>query len=202
MIVRDWMSTKLTTIGKGASIQEALSLMKKGGIRHLPVVDAEGALTGWVTDADLRGVLIASMLEELTLEDVMIRKPFAAHPDMALDDTVRLILEKRIRGLPVVENGKLVGVITVVDILYAFLTMMGLLVDSSRLDIQVPLAGKTLEDVTRLIHQHRAEVISICHVPAVKGDKNLFTIRLKRCDLKPIMEDLEQHGFYVISSIN
>ena len=202
MIVRDWMSTKLTTIGKGASIQEALSLMKKGGIRHLPVVDAEGALTGWVTDADLRGVLIASMLEELILEDVMIRKPFAAHPDMAMDDVVRLILEKRIRGLPVVESGKLVGVITVVDILYAFLTMMGLLTDSSRLDVQVPLAGKTLEDVTRLIHQHRAEVISICHVPTVAGDRNLFTIRLKRCDLKPIMDDLEQHGFFVTSSIN
>lgn len=84
MIVRNWMSTDLVTIGKEASIQEALALMKRESIRHLPVVDRQKHLIGWITDADLRGVLIASMIEELTLEDVMIRKPLTADPQMPL----------------------------------------------------------------------------------------------------------------------
>jgi len=76
------------------------------------------------------------MLEELTLEDVMVRKPHVAFPDMPLEEAARLILEKRIGGLPVVMNGKLVGVITVVDILTAFITMIGMLSQSSRLDVK------------------------------------------------------------------
>ena len=105
MIVRHWMTTKVVTIRKEASIQEALAVMQQGSIRHLPVVDANNQLLGWVTDADLRGVLIASMLEELTLEDVMIRRPFAATPEMALEEAAHIILEKKIGGLPVVEEG-------------------------------------------------------------------------------------------------
>ena len=85
MIVGHWMSTDLVTIGKEASIQEAMALMKRESIRHLPVVDQRMKLLGWITDADLRGVLIASMLEELTLEDVMIRIPFTVHPEMLLE---------------------------------------------------------------------------------------------------------------------
>jgi len=117
VIVRHWMTTSVVTIHKEASIQEALALMKQGSIRHLPVVDTDQQLVGWVTDADLRGVLIASMLEELTLEDVMVRKPHKAVPDMPLEEAARLILSKKIGGLPVVEDGKLVGAITRFDIL-------------------------------------------------------------------------------------
>jgi len=135
------MTTKVVTIRKESSIQEALAVMKRESIRHLPVVDRDGTLLGWVTDADLRGVLIASMLEELTLEDVMVRKPHVAFPDMPLEEAARLILEKRIGGLPVVMNGKLVGVITVVDILTAFITMIGMLSQSSRLDVRITKPG-------------------------------------------------------------
>ncbi|MGA2405058.1 MAG: CBS domain-containing protein, partial [Syntrophobacteraceae bacterium] len=126
MIVRHWMTTDLVTSRKEASIQEAMALMKQKSIRHLPVVDQEMKLLGWITDADLRGVLIASMLEELTLEDVMIRKPFTVHPEMQIEDAARILLEKRVGGLPIVKDGTLVGIITVADILSAFITFLGL----------------------------------------------------------------------------
>lgn len=202
MIVRHWMTKNVLTIRKEASIQEALTLMKQGSIRHLPVADADKSLVGWITDADLRGVLIASMLEELTLEDVMVRKPFTAHPDMPLDSAARLILEKRIGGLPVVEDDKLVGVITVVDILTAFITLMGMLDSSSRLDVKISTPKTPLDEVTRLIRHHKTEIISICHLPGPEGLElePVYSVRLKKCDLKPIVADLEKHGIEVISS--
>jgi len=195
------MTTELVTINKEASIQEALAIMKRQSIRHLPVVDTERILLGWVTDADLRGVLIASMLEELTLEDVMVRKPYVVHPDMPLDEAAHIILEKRIGGLPVVEKGKLVGVITVVDILSAFISMMGMFNQSSRLDVKVTAPLVSLQEITQLLQEHGGKIISICHSATTEGDEHTYIIRLEKINLKPILAELKAKGVQVTSSI-
>ncbi len=192
------MSTDLVTISKEASIQEAMALMKQRSIRHLPVVDQRMNLLGWITDADLRGVLIASMLEELTLEDVMIRKPFTIHPEMALEDAARILLDKRVGGLPIVKNGTLVGVITVTDILSAFITFLGLFTESTRLDIKVSGSPNPLPEITRIVRLHGAEIISLCHLPLGRGPEFSYSIRLKKTDVKPIIADLEEHGIQII----
>ncbi len=199
MVVSHWMSTDLVTISKEASIQEAMALMKQRSIRHLPVVDQRMNLLGWITDADLRGVLIASMLEELTLEDVMIRKPFTIHPEMALEDAARILLDKRVGGLPIVKNGTLVGVITVTDILSAFITFLGLYTESTRLDIKVSGSPNPLPEITRIVRLHGAEIISLCHLPLEEGPEFSYSIRLKKTDVKPIIADLEEHGIEVVS---
>jgi acetoin utilization protein AcuB len=201
MIVSHCMTTELVTINKEASIQEALAVMKHHSIRHLPVVDGERTLLGWVTDADLRGVLIASMLEELTLEDVMVRKPYVAGPNMPLDEAAHIILEKRIGGLPVVEKGKLTGVITVVDILSAFISMMGMFTQSSRLDIKVTGPWVSLQEITQLLQDHGGKIISICHSATTEEDEHTYTIRLQKIDLKPILTELRAKGVQVTSSI-
>ncbi len=202
MIVRHWMSTDLVTIKKEASIQEALALMKLESIRHLPVVDSDRKLLGWVTDADLRGVLIASMLEELTLEDVMIRKPFTVHPEMPLEEAARILLDRRVGGLPIVKDGILVGIITVVDILSAFITFLGLFTDSTRLDIKVTGSPNPLPEITRIVRLHGGEIVSICHLPSEEGPEYSYSLRLKKTDLKPIISDLEEHGIKVASYLD
>jgi len=202
VIVSHWMSTDLVTIGKQASIQEAMALMKRESIRHLPVVDQQMKLVGWITDADLRGVLIASMLEELTLEDVMIRKPFTVHPEMPLEEAARILLEKRVGGLPIVKDGTLVGVITTVDVLSAFITFLGLFSESTRLDIKVSGSPNPLPEITRIVRLHGAEIISVCHLPFEEGPEYSYSIRLKKTDAKPIISDLEEHGIEVISYLD
>lgn len=196
------MSTDLVTIGKEASIQEAMALMKRESIRHLPVVDKQMKLLGWITDADLRGVLIASMLEELTIEDVMIRKPFTVHPEMLLEEAARILLEKRVGGLPIVKDGTLVGVITTVDVLSAFITFLGLFADSTRLDIKVSGSPNPLPEITRIVRLHGAEIISVCHLPFEEGPEYSYSIRLKKTDVKPIIADLEEHGIDVMSYLD
>jgi acetoin utilization protein AcuB len=202
VIVSHWMSADLVTVRKEASIQEAMALMKQESIRHLPVVDKKMNLLGWITDADLRGVLIASMLEELTLEDVMIRKPFTIHPEMPIEEAARILLEKRVGGLPIVKNGALVGVITVSDILSAFITFLGLFTESSRLDIKVSGSPNPLPEITRIVRLHGAEIISLCHMPLEEGPEYSYSVRLKKTDLKPIIADLEKHGIEVVSYLD
>jgi acetoin utilization protein AcuB len=175
--------------------------MKRFSIRHLPVVDSERTLLGWVTDADLRGVLIASMLEELTLEDVMVRKPYVVRPDMPLDEAAHIILEKRIGGCPVLDKGKLVGVITVVDILSAFISMMGMFTQSSRLDIKVTTPMVSLQEITQLLQDRGGKIISICHAATTEEDEHTYTVRLQKTNLKPILAELKARGVQVTSSI-
>jgi|GEM_PF-253225 len=199
--VRQWMTANVVSVSEQASIQEALTLMKHHSIRHLPVVDEQQNLSGWITDADLRGVLIASMLEDLTLKDVMVRNPYTASPAMSLEKAARLILRKRIGGLPVVEDGKLVGVITVVDILSAFINIMGMLEHSSRLDVRASSQNPPLDEITRLIRGHQAEIISICHLIGVGEQTPMYSIRLKKCDLAPILADFQEKGIEVVSAV-
>ncbi len=199
MIVRHWMTTDLVTIRKEASIQEAMALMKQESIRHLPVVDKQMKLLGWITDADLRGVLIASMLEELTLEDVMIRKPFTVHPEMQLEEAARILLEKRVGGLPIVKDGMLVGIITVADILSAFITFLGLFAESTRLDVKISGSPNPLPEITRIVRLHGAEIISVCHLPFEEGPEYSYSLRLKKTDVKSIIADLEEHGIEVVA---
>ncbi len=178
-----------------------MALMKQQSIRHLPVLGEENELLGWVTDADLRGVLIASMLEELTLEDVMIRKPFTATPDTPLEEAARTLLEKRVGGLPVVQDRKLVGIITIIDILSAFITFLGLFTESSRLDVRVSGSANPLPELTRIVKNRGGEIISVCHLPDEEGEKFTYSIRLRKTDLKLIISDLEEHGIEVSSSM-
>lgn len=200
MVVRQWMTTELVTIGKEASIQEALTKMKQDSIRHLPVVDRRDHLVGWVSDADLRGVLIASMLEELSVEDVMVRNPITVHSETALEEAATLILNRKIGGLPVLDQDRLVGVITVVDILRAFITFMGILVQSSRVDVRIGPGKTSLEEVTRLVREGGCEVISICHIPPSVGTGTVYSFRLEKCDLEPIVNRLQGHDIEVVAA--
>ncbi|MGQ9669307.1 MAG: CBS domain-containing protein [Desulfosoma sp.] len=200
MIVRHWMTTDVVTTAKEASIQDALKLMKRHSIRHLPVVQSDGTLVGWVTDADLRSVLIASMLEDLSVEDVMVRRPITVSPDDSLETAAQLALENRIGGLPVVDGSKLVGVITVVDMLSAFISMLGLMQSSSRLDVKLVAPNQSLDSVTRLLQDQGAEIISVCHVRPTKADEAVYSFRLKKCSMEPILGSLKEEGIEVVSA--
>jgi CBS domain-containing protein len=100
--------------------------MRLGRIRHLPVLDDEGALVGIVSQRDLfRGALARALgygahaqqklLGQLLVKEVMTNDPVAVAPDAPLADAARLMLERKIGALPVVENGRLVGILTESD---------------------------------------------------------------------------------------
>lgn len=82
---------------------------------------------GLVALGDLKQAILASIIEQLKVSDVMIREPFTVTRDTSLEKAAQIIYEKRIGCLPVVEDGVIVGILTVNDILKAFIDIMGVL---------------------------------------------------------------------------
>jgi CBS domain-containing membrane protein len=127
MRVRDLMQPHVVTLDESARLELAEGLMQMDRIRHLPVL-ADDRLTGIVSQRDLfRFGLSATLASEpgseterqrgVALRDVMTREVFTAHPDADLASAIEMMLMQRIGCLPVVEDGRLVGMLSETDCL-------------------------------------------------------------------------------------
>lgn len=196
MIVANRMSPDPWTISPEASVAAALELMQTHGVRHLPVVE-DDFLVGLVTDIDLRTAYFASLLEELKVRDVMLHDPEIIEAGETVYQAARLIHQHKLTGLPVVENKRLVGIITLADILGVFVALLGLLEDSTRLDVALKPGSESLEEVYAIIRKQGGEVISVAQLSSDVG-RRIYTFRLKKTDLEPLVAALQEAGHGVL----
>lgn len=189
------------TVGSQASIQEAIELMKVNSIRHLPVVGDERKLLGFVTLADLKQGLIPSMVSGLSLTDLMIKNPITVRPEDDIEIGAQLIFKHKIGGLPVVKGKRLVGIITVTDLLGAFINMMGLLSASSRIDVVIADRPGSLKKAIQIINDHGGDIINIAMTAQRKGKRDYY-FRLTQCETDGIRAALEEEGFEVLEALN
>jgi acetoin utilization protein AcuB len=128
--VSQLMSRNVITVGPDASCHDAMTLMTRDQIRHLPVVGTDGMLCGIVTDRDLRHHLfepdvfraigrvpVERLLSEATVREVMSAPVVSVASDTALDEAARVMLEKKLGSLPVVDHNRIVGIVTETDLL-------------------------------------------------------------------------------------
>ncbi len=196
MKIKNWMKKDPVTVGRTALLQDADSLMKKNGIRHLPVVE-EGELVGFITESDLRQFSFPSMVEDIPVHQVMVLNPITVNANASIETAAKLIYDFKIGGLPVLDKKKLVGIITASDLLSAFIEVMGLFKTSTRLDVVVNKQGG-LEEVTRIINENKGEIISVA-IENHASRRKVHYFRLEKCDPEPIIKELESAGHKVIS---
>jgi acetoin utilization protein AcuB len=126
LLVRDWMTPNPVTATPETTLPDALQLMKQHNIRRLPIVEGR-RLVGIVTRGDLRGAQPSEatslsifelhyLVGRITLEKIMTPNPLTVPPTATIPEAARLMLQRKVAGLPVVEDGQLVGIITESDI--------------------------------------------------------------------------------------
>jgi len=192
------MASEPIFIRPGATIPEAIEIMKTSSIRHLPVVEADGTLAGFVTLADMKQALVPSMLGQLDLADVTIRNPVCVHPDDDVELAARVIHQKKIGGMPVVdENRRLLGVITVTDLLKAFIEMMGLLTPSVRLDVDAGDDPEAFSNISAIIGKNGGTILS-AGIAAHRTDRRIYYIRLAAGDVHRIEKALSGAGYSIL----
>ena len=115
--VRDAMTEDPRSIGASASVVEAARLMREDDIGSLPITDDE-KLVGMITDRDITTRVVAEAADptSMSVEDVYSRDLVSVEPDEDLDEALQLMARHQVRRLPVVENGRLVGIVAQADI--------------------------------------------------------------------------------------
>ena len=118
MLIGNLMTYQPRTLSSKDTLQTAVAMMTTGGFRRLPIVDGD-RLIGIITDRDIRSHL--DHMNNLTIGEVMTTEIKTMTPRMTVEDAARLMIEHKIDGLPVMDNGKLVGIVTTTDVMKAFL---------------------------------------------------------------------------------
>lgn len=117
MKVSDIMSGRVVTIGQHEPVIAAARLLKRMNLGALPVTDDKGKLKGMLTDRDivLRCVAAGADAKTLEIREIMSRGVVTASPGHEVSEAARLMRADQIRRLPVVEGGKLVGMLSIAD---------------------------------------------------------------------------------------
>lgn len=200
MKIKRRMADKLVTIASDATVMDAMHVTHKHAIRHLPVVDA-GHFAGFLSGSDVKQALLLPGGSEMQVSEIMNTNPVTIGPEDSMEDAARLMYANRIGGLPVVDGGRLVGVITVGDILAEFIEIMGGLQASSRIDLVLPDDQADFEAVSRIIKDYGGEILSVGMSQANGRHKKNYFFRLKKCTVTPITEALKEKGYEVASAI-
>lgn len=128
MQVREYMTATVMSLKVDGRLLDAALFIRRTGKRHIPVVNDEGKVVGIISDRDVSR-LAPSMLGGMTPEEynrvfeatpltmAMTKDPICVGPNDAIRDAVLLFYTKKVGALPVVENGKLLGILTVTDML-------------------------------------------------------------------------------------
>ena len=130
MRVRELMNRNLVTIAESSSCRDAVARMHRARVRHLPVLNGDGTLAGMITDRDLRHHLfsppvyhaigrsqIDTLLQAARVSDIMSAPAVTVESSQDIAEAAGVMLRGNIGSLPVVEGGRLVGIITETDLL-------------------------------------------------------------------------------------
>jgi len=130
MQVRELMSRQVVTIGTAESCLDAVVRMQRARVRHLPVVNRDGLVVGIVTDRDLRHLLFSprmfealgstsvdGLLDGVRVAEIMSTRVVTVAPDDGVADAARIMREEKVGSLPVLERGRVVGILTETDML-------------------------------------------------------------------------------------
>ena len=134
MKVKEWMTPEPKTVNEDDPVKAAVNLVVENRIRHLPVVRGD-TLVGIISDRDLKRAMPSivagataeeyqTFMEETPVEQAMTANPIACAPNTDLVDLVREFCQKKVGAIPVVDDGRLVGIVTQTDMMEAFLTVL------------------------------------------------------------------------------
>ncbi len=200
MLVRDIMTTTVVTVPPDATLKEVCEIMQARNIRHLPVLEG-GRLVGVVTDRDVHGATSALCLAPAPpqgqVRDAMAHPPQTAHPLDSVEEAARTMRSLKIGCLPVLDDGRLVGIVTGIDLLDALLRLTGVDKPSGRLELRLTDRPGELARLTALLAGRGVNIHSVLTYPE-KGGEIRTVLRVNTMETRPLAAVLHESGFEVV----
>jgi len=196
MLVSKRMTENPVTVEPDDSLAHAQSLMRKGKFRRLPVLQ-EGGLVGIITDRDIREHV--GHLEHTKVNAAMTETPVTVTPGITLESAAALMLRHKVGGLPVVDRGAVVGIITATDVLRAFMDVMGASeADTVRIDLTLQGARHDVAGAFRCIESAGGLVLGLGTYTEKWERGRVFYVRVRMPDPLVAVDALTEAGYRVL----
>ncbi len=208
MQVRDIMTTNVVTIPSSTTITEAKRIMEAHHIRRLPVVD-KGKLAGIVTERRLESVSpskatsltvweLSYILDKTPVKDIMERDVVTVSPDMTAEESLTTAQSNRVGSLVVVEDDKLVGIVTTNDFFYKIVNpILGLGEPGSRIEVTGGGESKDLESIISTINRLGLEITGLHVEKLPEATRRNACFHVNSGDVSQLITELEGKGYQV-----
>lgn len=209
MFVKDHMTANPITITPETPIFQALEIMTRKKVRHLPVLDKSGRVVGLVTE---RGLLQVSpspattlsvyelnyVLAKVTVKEALVKNPISVDPELPIEEAAQIMHEKKIGSLLVTQDDRLVGILTQTDVIASVVRLFGLHKAGTRLVIETRDRTGLLADLTKILKDMNINIRSVATMEVEPGHYHLM-LRVSLADAGPLVAELESKGFNVVS---
>jgi acetoin utilization protein AcuB len=209
MLVSNRMTRDPVTVTDKTPIDDALSLMRDKKVRRLPVLNAKGDLVGIVAEKD---ILYASpspatslsiheihyLLAKLTVAEIMTKNVVTVTHDTPLEEAARIMADKRIGALPVMQDRKLVGIITETDIFKGFVELLGTREPGVRLTVKMPEGHGVLPLCMESISKLGGRLLALITWGGDDPGTRMVTAKVTGVDTEQLKESMAKLGVEVI----
>lgn len=193
MLVIERMTRSPVTITGEATVKQALALVEEQEIRHLPVVDAEGVLVGILSEKDLLRVPGDHQVGNVMTRDVITVTEYTA-----LEEAARIMADQRVSSLPVMRNGKLVGIITETNLFKLFLDLLGGRERGLRLTMLVPEEKGVLASVTGEIAAMGGDILALSTFTGEDPTNRIVTVKVSDVPSEKLIAIMEALGMEIV----
>ena len=162
MFVRDWMTSPAITITKDKTLPEAVKIMREKKIKRLPVVDEHNKLIGLLSDIEIQEYLpseattldafeLGYLLNKIKVEKVMKTIVFTTRPDVSIEEAAMEMYDRSVSSLPVIEDDKVVGIITEKDVFKELIDITGVRSGGHRICVVIKDVAGSIKEVADII---------------------------------------------------
>ncbi len=208
MFAHDYMTREVVTCGPEDLVIDVRKRMQEQGIRHVPVVE-KGRLVGLVSLNTLRDAApsratdlsiheIHFLLSKMLIRDVMKTEVVTCGPDDHVEDIARLMQTKRIGSLPVVEKGRLVGILTNDDMFRVLMRILGMDEPGWRITLEVDKnRSDALVELVRTVKERGRTIKSLLSVTSPHPGKQMVILHLDSAEPSAVVEELKAQGMSI-----
>ena len=209
MKVKDIMKRDLVTLTKEHTIKEALHLLEKNRIRHIPIVDEHGQIQGIVSDRDIRDAR-PSIFEQHS-NDSELDKPISslmstniitAEPEDLVQEVASVFYLYHIGCLPITEDDRLVGMVTETELLHTFVELMGADQPSTQIDVEVSNSPGQLATIALIFKEFDINIHSVMVYPSETDATKTLLFRAQTIDARQVIEAIQKAGFKVLGPLS
>jgi len=211
MFVTKAMTRDVITIEESTSVLKAKEMMTDNIIRHLPVVDQENRIIGILTDRDIRSAMPSIILDDyecnkerekliaLHAKDIMSENPVTLSPASTIQDAILLYQKTRFGAFPVVEeDGKLIGIVAIQDMLDEVTNVMGIGDPGTLLCIIAEEKVGELKKIVDIITDENTSIGSVLVSQCWTAGKRAVFPYLFSQNVTPVKRRLKEAGFTLI----